>query len=527
MIKRLIASVVALALLIAPAIAQQSSPGFITGQVPTAAQWNSYFATKLDYNLAGLPISLGGTGSTSASGALSNLGALPLIGGTMTGKLIVAPSAATNGAGLNLPPGATPSSPNNGDMWTTSAGLFVQINGSTVGPVGTGGGGSGCTVSGGAQYQLLVNNGSSGCSNSPNATVNLGALTLGASGTLGTVTLGNATSGTIKLTPPTGALGSAVLTLPDATDQLVGRATTDTLTNKTYSGGVLGGTFTGSPTLSGNPVLSGTPNITGTLQVGGNAMTFPGSAKTLAANDFSNVVLSGSCTNSGLVLTCSGGGGGYGSNVQGGTTYTVQASDNGKIISTTNSAAVTVTVPTGLGAIQFGVQQGGSGQVTVSPAGGVLLLAYGSPPLTTFGQNAPPLVFSQNGTTNNFTASVPSANVPNPASLSTTDQTVTGGANDTPYNLGTINSGTTTLDCGLMRSQYLTDNGAFTLAAPSNDGMCVIKVTNSAAAGVITFSGFTVGSNTGDAINTTNGDKFFISILRINGTSTYVIKALQ
>ena len=27
----------------------QSSPGLITGQVPTAAQWNSYFAAKQDY----------------------------------------------------------------------------------------------------------------------------------------------------------------------------------------------------------------------------------------------------------------------------------------------------------------------------------------------------------------------------------------------------------------------------------------------------------------------------------------------
>ncbi len=38
-------------------------------------------------------------------------------------------------ASINVPHGAAPTSPVNGDMWTTTAGLFVQINGSTVGPL--------------------------------------------------------------------------------------------------------------------------------------------------------------------------------------------------------------------------------------------------------------------------------------------------------------------------------------------------------------------------------------------------------
>jgi len=41
----------------------------------------------------------------------------------------------TAGASINLPHGAAPTSPVNGDMWTTTAGLFVRINGSTVGPL--------------------------------------------------------------------------------------------------------------------------------------------------------------------------------------------------------------------------------------------------------------------------------------------------------------------------------------------------------------------------------------------------------
>jgi hypothetical protein len=41
----------------------------------------------------------------------------------------------TAGASLNIPHGAAPTSPVNGDMWTTTSGLFVRINGSTVGPL--------------------------------------------------------------------------------------------------------------------------------------------------------------------------------------------------------------------------------------------------------------------------------------------------------------------------------------------------------------------------------------------------------
>jgi fibronectin-binding autotransporter adhesin len=44
-------SALALSFLATSALAQ-SNPGFVTGQIPTAAQWNSYFAAKLDYNPA-------------------------------------------------------------------------------------------------------------------------------------------------------------------------------------------------------------------------------------------------------------------------------------------------------------------------------------------------------------------------------------------------------------------------------------------------------------------------------------------
>jgi hypothetical protein len=47
--------------------------------------------------------------------------------GTTTGKLTTAAST-TGSAGLNLPHGTAPTSPVNGDIWTTTTGLFARIN---------------------------------------------------------------------------------------------------------------------------------------------------------------------------------------------------------------------------------------------------------------------------------------------------------------------------------------------------------------------------------------------------------------
>lgn len=59
-------------------------------------------------------------------------------------------------------------------------------------------------------------------------------LTLGVAGTsVGELDLKNATSGTIKIQPVTGALGTVTWSIPAATDTAVAKATTDTFTNKT------------------------------------------------------------------------------------------------------------------------------------------------------------------------------------------------------------------------------------------------------------------------------------------------------
>ena len=113
------------------------------------------------------------------------------------------------------------------------------------------------------------------------------------------------------------------------------------------------------------------------------------------------------------------------------------------------------------------------------------------------------------------------------ASLSRPDQTLSGGANVTSYSIGTLASTTYQIDCGKGPLQYFTNNGAITLSAPANDGSCLVEMINAGSAGAVTFSGFTTNSNTGEALTTTNGNKFFLTIFRINGTSSFISKAVQ
>jgi hypothetical protein len=103
-------------------------------------------------------------------------------------------------------------------------------------------------------------------------------------------------------------------------------------------------------------------------------------------------------------------------------------------------------------------------------------------------------------------------------------ETITGGFLIQPAALPT---GNMTVNALLGNYQYRDNNAAFTITAPSNDCSVDIMVTNTASAGGITFTGFTVGSNTGDLLTTTSGHRFIISFRRINAISTYVIKALQ
>lgn len=79
-------------------------------------------------------------------------------------------------------------------------------------------------------------------------------------------------------------------------------------------------------------------------------------------------------------------------NAQTGTSYTLVLTDVAKVISLTNAAAITLTVPENSSvAFPTGTQillyQGGAGQVTISPAGAVTIRSQGTK-LKIFGQYA-------------------------------------------------------------------------------------------------------------------------------------------
>lgn len=152
-VKLIRAIVAAIALL--PALAgAQSSPGFVFGQVPTAAQWNSYFAGKMDYTGGGIPISSGGTGATTAAGARASLG---------LGTAAIYPIG-TSGTTVPLL--------NSANTWAAAQTFSSTINGNTWTP-GTG------TLN--LTSKTLTISGSVTLAGSDGATLNYGA-----GGTLGT-----------------------------------------------------------------------------------------------------------------------------------------------------------------------------------------------------------------------------------------------------------------------------------------------------------------------------------------------------
>lgn len=227
----------------APASAQ-TAPNWYYGKVPTTAEWKSAWSSKQDY-----------------------LGAMPCLvtGCVITGPLVTV--APTGRAGFNLTPGSAPTSPINGDLWVTTAGIFVRVNGATVGPLLSAVGGtlSNLTVTGSFTATGLVTN-----ADLVNAstTVNGQTCTLGSTCTItasaGTITAGSTTiagvtSGNV-LNNSSGTLGSYAVSGTGSVAMTSGAAmTSPTLTTPVFSGTITG-TYTigGSPSISGGAINSGT-----------------------------------------------------------------------------------------------------------------------------------------------------------------------------------------------------------------------------------------------------------------------------
>lgn len=128
------------------------------------------------------------------------------------------------------------------DSAAGSAMTLCRCNGSAWAKLGDGAGGA--ASAGGSNTQVQFNSGGSLSGAAGFIFNGTSKITLGVAGTsVGSVDFKNATSGTITMQPVTGALGTVTLSLPAATDTLVGRATTDTFTNKTYDTAGTGNSF--------------------------------------------------------------------------------------------------------------------------------------------------------------------------------------------------------------------------------------------------------------------------------------------
>jgi hypothetical protein len=216
------------------------------------------------------------------------------------GKISTIPSEATNGAGFNVPHGAAPTTPVNGDIWTTTSGLFMRQNGTTQQYVdlagtqtingtktfsassltlgsSTGTGtiaiGSGATISASTK---TVNVGTGGVVGSTTLTTIgpvLGASTTSIGGTTAASTLNLATGATLTATTKAVNIGTAGVA-GSTTNIAIGSTTgTSTTTLQGTTNGVTAAVDTNSVALATTAYVVGqagsaTPLADGTAAVG-------------------------------------------------------------------------------------------------------------------------------------------------------------------------------------------------------------------------------------------------------------------
>ena len=94
--------------------------------------------------------------------------------------------------------------------------------------------------------------------------------------------------------------------------------------------------------------------------------------------------------------------------------------------------------------------------------------------------------------------------------LATEDQVITGGARVTPKDLGNLSGASITPDTGDRPIQKVTNNGAGSILPGSNTGQYTLQVLNTAGAGAITTTGWTLK---GDPFDTSTNSKFLCSCL--------------
>lgn len=281
-------------LLFATAALSQSSPGLSYGQVLTAGQLNSFFASKQD---------------------VLTFQPLNRAGGTMSGKLQTAPST-INGSGFSILPGIAPSGASNGDLWLTSSGLFVQLNGQP------------------AQLLSSVNLGTLAAQNANNVAIT--------GGTINGTTIGGTT-------PAPGAFTALTLGTPLALSQGGCGATSayGCLTNLGLTGGTTGQVLTSNGT--------GTAPTFQPVSPGTGAVRYDTTQGLTLAQQLQGRQNLG--TRGSGILTKSA-------------AYTVATTDAGKLIAASGTFALTLPSAASAGnGFAIEVANTGTGKITLTPNG--------------------------------------------------------------------------------------------------------------------------------------------------------------
>lgn len=231
--------------------------------------------TNKTYDTAGTgnSFSINGLAATANTGTGSVVRATSP---TLTTPALGTPSALvlTNATGLVASTGTTATG-------TPSSTTFLRGDNTWAVPAGGGGSGTVTNTGGNLTANALVLGAGTVDTKVVAGIVTDGTskITLGVSGTsVGGVVFNNGTSGSVTVAPVTGALGTVTLSLPAATDTLVGRATTDTLTNKDLTSGT--NTF---PTFNQNTTGSAA-KLTTARTIGGQS--FDGSANITLPSKF-------------------------------------------------------------------------------------------------------------------------------------------------------------------------------------------------------------------------------------------------
>ena len=239
----------------------------------------------------------------------------------------------------------------------------------------------------------------------------------------------------------------------------------------------------------------------------------------------------------------------------GGTNANLTASNGGVVYSTSSALAILAGTATAgqcllsgssaaptwgscSGAAAVSSVANSDGTMTISPTTGAVVasLALGHANtwtgVQTFTNSDLALLGSSTGSTafasanagaTNYTVTFPAANA-TLASLNVSDQTISGGANVTPYNPTT---GNITVDCGKSPLQWQINTGAFTITAPTSDGSCILEEIGGNGAGAITWTNFSNKSPVGTTYTATATATATVTFSNGSANITWTANALN